>query len=167
VTLNANANRRLIDPGRVESSIQALAQYGAHGETGVARLVYSPEWVAAQDQVAAWMEEAGLRVERDAVGNVWGYLDGRGRERPIVATGSHIDSQNPGGRFDGALGVVAGILAVGALRERHGQPRQTIGVVSLVEGKPHGSRPQTSGGRGRSWGELPRRSPGACVATTA
>ena len=50
-----------------------------------------------------------------------------------MATGSHIDSQNPGGRFDGALGVVAGIAAVAALRERHGQPRQTIGVVSLVE----------------------------------
>ena len=133
VTLNTDANGRWIDPRRVESSIQELSQYGAHGETGVARLVYSPEWIAAQDQVAGWMEESGLRVERDAVGNVWGFLDGRDRERPIVATGSHIDSQNPGGRFDGALGVVAGILAVGALRERHGQPRQTIGVVSLVE----------------------------------
>ena len=55
------------------------------------------------------------------------------REQPIVATGSHIDSQNPGGRFDGALGVVAGILAVAALRERQGQPKRTIGVVSLVE----------------------------------
>ena len=133
MTLNADANGRWIDPRRVESAIQELSQYGAHGETGVARLVYSPEWVAAQDQVAAWMEESGLRVERDAVGNVWGYLDGGDREQPIVATGSHIDSQNPGGRFDGALGVVAGILAVRALRERHGQPRQTIGVVSLVE----------------------------------
>jgi allantoate deiminase len=132
VTLNVDTNRRWIDPSRVESSIQQLAQYGAHGETGVARLVYSPEWVAAQDQVAAWMEEAGLRVERDAVGNVWGYLDGN-RQQPIVATGSHIDSQNPGGRFDGVLGVVAGILAVAVLRERHGPPRQTIGVVSLVE----------------------------------
>jgi allantoate deiminase len=133
VTLNADANDRWIDPRRVESSIQELSQYGAYGETGVARLVYSPEWIAAQDQVAGWMEESGLRVERDAVGNVWGFLDGFDREQPILATGSHIDSQNPGGRFDGALGVVAGILAAGALRERHGQPRQTIGVVSLVE----------------------------------
>ena len=131
--LNADANGRWIDPRRVESFIQELSQYGAYGETGVSRLVYSPEWIAAQDQVAGWMEESGLRVERDAVGNVWGYLDGRDREQPIVATGSHIDSQNPGGRFDGALGVIAGILAVAALRERHGQPRQTIGVVSLVE----------------------------------
>lgn len=129
----AEDNERWIDPQRVESYIQELAQYGAHGETGVARLVYSPEWVAAQDQVAAWMEEAGLRVERDAVGNVWGYLDGSNPQHSIIVTGSHIDSQNPGGRFDGALGVVAGIAAAAALRERHGQPERTIGVVSLVE----------------------------------
>src|SRR5947207_12954926 len=102
-----DAGARWIDAGRIERDIERLAEYGASGETGVVRLVYSPEWVAAQDQVAAWMVECGLRVERDAVGNVWGYLDGREREQPIIATGSHIDSQNPGGRFDGALGVIA------------------------------------------------------------
>ncbi|MGH2618028.1 MAG: Zn-dependent hydrolase, partial [Thermomicrobiales bacterium] len=124
---------RWIDPERIETGIAALAEHGARGETGVARLVYSPEWVAAQDQVAAWMAEAGLRVERDAVGNVWGYLDGHNRDEPMVVTGSHIDSQNPGGRFDGALGVVAGIAAAAALRERFGQPERTVAVVSLVE----------------------------------
>jgi allantoate deiminase len=124
---------QLIDPAHVERRIQELAEFGARGETGVARLVYSPEWVAAQDRVAAWMEEAGLRVERDAVGNIWGYLDGKDRRHPITATGSHIDSQNPGGRFDGALGVIAGITALGALRERFGQPERTLAAVSLVE----------------------------------
>ena len=86
VTLNLDANGRWIDPRRVESSIQELSQYGAHGETGVARLVYSPEWVAAQDQVAGWMEEAGLRVERDAAGNVWGLSR---RPRPRAAHRGH------------------------------------------------------------------------------
>ena len=127
------ATERWIDPRRIERQIEALAQHGARGETGVARLVYTKEWADAQDQVAAWMEEAGLRVERDAVGNVWGYLDGRVGEGGIIATGSHIDSQNPGGRFDGALGVIAGIDALAALRERYGQPERTLAVVSLVE----------------------------------
>ncbi len=72
MTPNVDANGRWIDPHWVESSIEELSEYGARGETGVARLVYSPEWVAAQDQVAAWMQESGLRVERDTVGNVWG-----------------------------------------------------------------------------------------------
>src|SRR5262245_40574685 len=109
---------RWIDAAQIGAHLQALAQHGARGETGVARLVYSPEWSAAQVQVASWMEEAGLRVERDAVGNVWGYLDGRESERPLLATGSHIDSQNPGGRFDGALGVVAAIAALSTLKQR-------------------------------------------------
>ena len=128
----SEAAERWIDPAHVAARIAELAEHGARGETGVARLVYSPEWVAAQDQIATWMNDAGLRVARDAVGNVWGYLDGRDAGS-IVATGSHIDSQNPGGRFDGALGVVAGIAALRALRERFGQPARTIAAVSLVE----------------------------------
>ena len=132
----ADSTVRWIDPERIESAIAALAEHGAHGETGVARLVYSPEWVAAQDQVADWMEEGGLRVERDAVGNVWGYLDGRDREAGKIVTGSHIDSQNPGGRFDGALGVIAGVTALTALRERFGQPERTLAVVSTSQGWP-------------------------------
>lgn len=127
------ATERWVDPNRIEQSINELAEFGAHGETGVARLVYTLEWSAAQNQVAAWMEEAGLRVERDAVGNVWGYLDGRDGAAGVIATGSHIDSQNPGGRFDGALGVIAGIAALGELRQRHGQPERTLAAVSLVE----------------------------------
>ena len=119
-----------IDPGAVERQIMELARYGAHSGTGVWRTVYSPEWVAAQDQIAAWCEEAGLTVRRDAVGNVWGRLAGRAGGKSIV-TGSHIDSQRPGGRYDGALGVIAGIMAVRALRERWGQPERTLEVVSL------------------------------------
>lgn len=123
---------RPIGPSEIEDMIEALSHLGAWGETGVSRLVYSPEWVAAQDLVAAWMTESGLEVERDAVGNVWGWL--RGSEPgPAIVTGSHIDSQKPGGRFDGALGVVAGLAAVRAVQRRHSQPRRTLGVVSLCE----------------------------------
>ena len=100
-----------VDPALVERYLLELAQHGAYGETGVWRTAYSPEWVAAQDQVSAWLEDAGLEVRSDAVGNVWGRLAGAEGGR-VVATGSHVDSQNPGGRYDGALGVIAGILAV-------------------------------------------------------
>ena len=76
---------RWVDPARIERDIEELAEFGARGETGVARLVYSPEWSAAQEQVAAWMTDAGLRVERDTVGNVWGYLDGTAKGGVLVA----------------------------------------------------------------------------------
>src|SRR5581483_9262234 len=90
------------------------------------------EWTAAQDQVAGWLEDAGLEVRRDAVGSVWGRLAGS-EGGPVVATGSHIDSQAPGGRYDGALGVIAGIVALRSLREQFGTPRRTLEAVSLCE----------------------------------
>src|SRR5262252_7307291 len=94
----------VIDAPLVESALESLAQYGAYGATGVWRTAYSPEWQEAQEAVARLCEEAGMAVRRDAVGNVWGRLAGR-EEGPVIASGSHIDSQTPGGRFDGVLGV--------------------------------------------------------------
>ena len=99
-----------INPAVVERFVLELAQDGACHETGVCRAAYSAPWVAAQNRVAAWCREAGLSTWHDPVGNVWGRLQGRGDE-PVVVTGSHIDSQLPGGRYDGALGVIAGILS--------------------------------------------------------
>jgi allantoate deiminase len=121
-----------VDAGLVERLLLELARDGAYGETGVWRTAYSPEWVAAQDRVSAWMAEAGLDVRRDAVGNVWGTLAGS-EVGPVVATGSHIDSQTPGGRYDGALGVIAGLVALRTLRKQFGVPRRTVETVSLCE----------------------------------
>jgi allantoate deiminase len=119
-------------PALVERYLEELARDGACGETGVCRMVYSPEWVAAQNRIAGWCSDAGLTVCRDTVGNVWGALEGSGPGGSIV-TGSHIDSQCPGGRFDGALGVIAGVVALRTLRERFGEPRRTLEAVSLAE----------------------------------
>jgi allantoate deiminase len=121
-----------VDPGLVERFLLELARHGAYGETGVWRTAYSAEWVAAQDEVAAWLADTGLEVRRDAVGNVWGRLAGSEGGRAIV-TGSHIDSQTPGGRYDGALGVVAGLVALRTLSEQFGTPRRTLETVSLCE----------------------------------
>lgn len=121
-----------VDSALVARYVDELAQFGAHGDGGVWRLVYSPEWVAAQECVAAWCEDAGLDVRRDAVGSVWGRLEGTDGGHAFV-TGSHVDSQTPGGRFDGVLGVIGAVVAVRALREAFGPPRRPIEVVSLCE----------------------------------
>jgi allantoate deiminase len=126
------ADKIRIDPKDVDRYVAGLAKFGAYGETGVWRTVYSPEWVQAQDQVAGWCTEAGLEVHRDEVGNVWGRLAGREPGKSIVS-GSHIDSQRPGGRFDGALGVISALAAVRALKEQFGQPKRTLEVLSLCE----------------------------------
>lgn len=120
------------DPALIWERIETLAKFGKHGETGVSRPVYSPEWQAAQNEIAAWAERLGLAVRWDAVGNVWAKLEGSEGGKSIV-TGSHIDSQLPGGRFDGVLGVISGATALGALKERFGTPKRTLEVVSLCE----------------------------------
>ena len=131
----ATPQRIRVDPALVERLVGELAQHGAHGETGVWRTVYSPEWVAAANRYAAWCQEAGLRVRRDAVGNVWGRLastDAGGDSRAIVS-GSHIDTQRPGGRYDGALGAIGALVAIRTLRERFGPPRRPLEAVALCE----------------------------------
>ncbi len=127
-----SATRIAIDPAEVERLIMELGAFGAYAETGVWRTVYSPEWVAAADRYAQWCAESGLDVSRDAVGNVWGRLAGR-EPGPSVVSGSHIDTQCPGGRYDGALGAIAALVAIGALRRQFGQPRRTLEALALCE----------------------------------
>jgi allantoate deiminase len=131
-----------IDRQLVERFILELASFGAVGETGVSRPVYSPAWVGATDRYAVWCRESGLDVRRDAVGNVSGVLAGSVGDGSIVS-GSHIDSQSSGGRYDGALGVLGGLIAIRALSERFGRPRRTLEALALCE--EEGSRFPSAG----------------------
>lgn len=128
----AAAPRIRVDPELVARYLTEMAQHGAHGETGVWRTVYDPAWVTATEQYAAWCTEAGLSPHRDAVGNVWGRLAGS-EGGPSIITGSHIDSQKPGGRFDGILGALGGLIALRTLRAEFGQPRRTLEAVAFCE----------------------------------
>jgi allantoate deiminase len=101
--------------------------YAIGGGPGANRLGGSPEEDEAHELVAGWMREAGLEANRDAAGNLYGRLLGRRPELPEVWTGSHLDTVPAGGRFDGALGVVAGLEAV----EQAGQQDRTLAVVAF------------------------------------
>jgi acetylornithine deacetylase/succinyl-diaminopimelate desuccinylase-like protein len=105
---------------------------------GANRVGGTPEEDEACLLAVSWFEEAGLEVEVDGRGNVVGRLRGRSPELPEVWTGSHLDSVPEGGRFDGALGVVAGLAAVEAI----GQSERTLGVVVFRDEETgcHGSR---------------------------
>ena len=123
-----------IDPGLVERYVKELAAFGAVGETGVSRTLYSPEWVGATNCYANWCQEAGLDVRRDAVGNVWGRLPGTDKNcRQSIVSGSHINSQTPGGRYDGALGALAALIAIKALKDQFGEPTRTLEAVAFCE----------------------------------
>jgi acetylornithine deacetylase/succinyl-diaminopimelate desuccinylase-like protein len=101
--------------------------YAIGGGPGANRLGGSVEENEAHELVAGWMREAGLEVERDEAGNLYGRLRGRRVELPEVWTGSHLDTVPAGGRFDGALGVVGGLEAV----QTAGQQERTLTVVAF------------------------------------
>jgi allantoate deiminase len=101
--------------------------YVIGGGIGANRPAYAGGEDAAHALVAGWMRDAGLEVERDAAGNLYGRLRGTRPELPEVWTGSHLDSVPRGGRFDGALGVIAGLEAV----QRLGRQERTLSVVAF------------------------------------
>lgn len=121
-----------IDPTLVETMIMEMGAIGAHSDTGVWRTVYSPEWVAANALYGRWAQEGGLSVSHDAVGNVWAKLQGSEPGKAIVS-GSHMDTQTPGGRYDGTLGALSALIALKVLKAQFGQPKRTLEAVSLCE----------------------------------
>ena len=130
-----------IDERRLLRRLDELAQRGTLPSGGLYRPLYSPAWSAATELVHGWMKDGGLLTRRDAVGNVWGRVEGSRGGRAIV-TGSHIDTVRGGGALDGALGVVAGIEAVTGLLERYGRPTRILECVAICE--EEGSRFSTN-----------------------
>ncbi len=89
---------------------------------GLVRTFLSPAHARAKRLVARWMTEAGLTVFEDQAGNLIGRLGCPDPGAPIIVCGSHLDTVRNAGRFDGALGIVAGVLAAAEIAQR-GFPR--------------------------------------------
>lgn len=117
----------------IESLIEWLAQYGRTKEGGVTRLLYSDEWKQAQKALQQKMAVVGLKTYCDSVGNLFGRATGTQKPNEVILTGSHIDTVVQGGKYDGAYGVLASLIAVQRLLTNFGPPKKTIEVVSLCE----------------------------------
>ncbi|WP_179087278.1 Zn-dependent hydrolase [Paenibacillus glucanolyticus] len=118
-----------VNGDRLWRTIVELGEIGGNGHGGVTRLSLSQEELLGRSYIASLMEEAGLEVRRDEAGNVIGRLPGPKPEAPVVVTGSHIDTVREGGRFDGALGVLAGIEVLRTMKEQglaHHRPLEVI-----------------------------------------
>jgi len=108
-----------INGERLWQSLMDLAAIGATPKGGVCRLALSELDRQGRDRVVGWAREAGLTVTVDQIGNVFMRRPGRDNTRPPVMTGSHIDTQPTGGKFDGNYGVLAGLEVVRTLND-HG-----------------------------------------------
>lgn len=118
-----------VRPDRVMERIALLAERARDPRGGVSRLAFSPEEAEATRLVAGWMEEAGLTVAYDPLGNVFGSTDGNAPGARVLMAGSHLDSVPNGGAYDGVLGVVGAIEAVEAMRSAGFRPAVPLEVV--------------------------------------
>jgi N-carbamoyl-L-amino-acid hydrolase len=113
-----------------ESLFDALRRDGLDGP-GVTRDPYGPGEQRAHATAAAAAERLGLRVEKDCAANTYMTLPGRDPDAPRVVVGSHLDSVPRGGNFDGAAGVVAGLVAVAALKRLGLEPGCDLSVMAV------------------------------------
>ncbi|HET6518863.1 MAG TPA: Zn-dependent hydrolase [Geminicoccaceae bacterium] len=118
-----------IDGDRLWRSLMTMAEIGATPKGGVRRLALTDEDRRARDLFVAWCEEAGLMVSVDRMGNIFARREGT-EDLPPVMAGSHLDSQVTGGRFDGALGVLAALEAVRTLNDHGIRTRAPVEVVN-------------------------------------
>jgi N-carbamoyl-L-amino-acid hydrolase len=106
-----------IDGRRLWDSLMTMAEIGATPKGGVRRLALTELDRQARDRFRAWCEALGLAVRVDAMGNMFARREGSDPARAPVLFGSHLDSQPSGGKFDGALGVLAGLEVMRTLDE--------------------------------------------------
>jgi len=134
--------RLRVDGQRLEQRIMILAQYGGLPNGGVHRVAYSEADKQGRQYLISLMREAGMSVRMDAAGNIIGRREGQDPKLPVILIGSHSDTVPEGGKYDGALGVLAAIECVQVLEENGFETRHPVEVVVFAneEGGLIGSR---------------------------
>ena len=125
----ATLSRLSINCDRLDRHLAELAEIGKLPNGGVCRLAFSDADVQARSLIKTWMLEAGMTVRGDAAGNIIGTYAGTQSELASFATGSHIDTVPVGGRYDGCLGVLAGIEVARVFQENKFHLRHPFEVI--------------------------------------
>jgi beta-ureidopropionase / N-carbamoyl-L-amino-acid hydrolase len=133
-TISETARRiaEAVSQDRLWRRHEDLARFGATAKGGVNRQALSSEEAEARRYLLAVAAERGFDASTDAAGNFFLRLDGTDPALPPVLTGSHIDSQPTGGRFDGIFGVLAGLEALEAMRDAGWTPPRAVELVGWM-----------------------------------
>ncbi|MBC50823.1 MAG: Zn-dependent hydrolase [Chloroflexi bacterium] len=123
--------RYSINETRINQTMQELGELGDSPE-GMLRVAYSPEDIAGRDYAIKMMQEAGLETHIDTAGNIIGRRPGSDDSLPAIAMGSHTDTVPKGGKYDGALGVMAAIEVIRTLEEQGHNTRHPLEVINFT-----------------------------------
>ncbi|HEV7759924.1 MAG TPA: M20 family metallo-hydrolase [Acidimicrobiales bacterium] len=118
---------------RLLADLAALAAVGDTGDGGNCRLALTDDDAGGRELVVGWMRALGLDVRVDRIGNVVATRAGTDPEAAPVMTGSHIDTVRTGGRYDGTLGVLAGLEVVRALDDAGHTTRRPLAVAFFTD----------------------------------
>ena len=121
-----------IDIDRLWERHNILAKIGQTSNTGVNRQALSDDEIQARKQIIYWAKQINLEITSDKAANIFFKLPGIYNNRPSVMTGSHIDSQPTGGRYDGVLGVLAGLEVLETIVEHNIKICSPIEVVNWM-----------------------------------
>lgn len=122
-----------VDQQRLWDSHMEMAKIGATANGGVGRISLTDLDRESRDLFVAWCRDAGLAVRVDQVGNIIARRAGVDDARPPIMTGSHLDTQPLGGRFDGSYGVLAGLEVVRALNDAGVDTLAPIEIVNWTD----------------------------------
>ncbi|MBM7634953.1 Zn-dependent hydrolase [Geomicrobium sediminis] len=121
-----------INGKRLEETIERFADFGRTDNNGVTRLALSDEDVGSRNYLVECCEALGLHVTKDDLGNQYARFEGSDPKADPVYVGSHLDSVKKGGRYDGALGVIAALEVIRTMIDYSIQPKRPIILVNFT-----------------------------------
>ncbi|MEM7335042.1 MAG: Zn-dependent hydrolase [Chloroflexota bacterium] len=121
-----------INGTRFWESIYEMAKIGATARGGVKRLAFSDLDYVGRDLFIEQCEELNMSISRDAIGNIFATMRGQDPTLPLVRVGSHLDSQPTGGKYDGALGVLAALEIARSIYESGKRPLRTLQIINFA-----------------------------------
>lgn len=130
------SNSIVIDGQKVVDQLTKLATFTDHPNPAVTRILFTPNDMLARSYVKELMAAAGLTIREDAVGNIYGRFQGSDKTAGSVLTGSHCDAIPLAGMYDGTLGVIGGIEALGALKAAGFNPKRSLEVMMFTSEEP-------------------------------
>lgn len=123
----------MADKTRIHSDIEQLKKISEPCEAGTTRVGFTETYRRGAEFFKKRMEEAGLTVREDSVGNVYGKLEGSSAELPVILSGSHLDTVRCAGAFDGIAGAVCALEAARMIKESGISLRHSFEVIGTIE----------------------------------